>query len=403
MAERFAQDFGQVFYHSLWQSGFSCSKDFLPGIGLDNIERVQDFFEIIDKIDMVFFCDVGYGDLQEYLRKQGIPVFGCGRAQVLEIDRRHLKQELKEAGLPTAESRLIRGIDELRKILQKEKDLYVKFSYFRGDMETFHHKDWFASEIWLDNFSLQIGPYGKLATFLIEEPIEGEAVEVGYDSYAVDGVFPENIMWGYEIKDAAFVASTNPLPERLRQNSEAWSEILQSYQYRGILSTEVRVTKDNDFLIDATMRCPSPPSEIECALIENFSEIIWEGANGRLIEPVYRARYGAEFILSSDWIVEHPLALRIDRPDQVFIHGHFRIDGNDYAVVPEEFPEFGGAVGIGDTLEDAIGAAFEAAESVDGHRVHFEAAAMSEALETIKAGEKLGLTWNALPKIKRVA
>lgn len=400
MAERFAQDFGSVKYFSAWQSGFSCSKDFLPGVGLSDVERVQDLFEVIDKIDMCFFCDVGAGDLQEYLRRQGIPVFGCGAAQVLETDRLHLKHELETAGLPTAKYRVVHGIDELRRVLQKEKNLYIKFSYFRGDMETFHHRNWFASETWLDNFALNLGPYGKIATFLIEEPIEGDAVEVGYDGYAVDGVLPENIMWGYEVKDAAFIATTDPLPGRLQNNAAAWSEILQEYKYRGIISTEVRVTKDKDFLIDATCRCPSPPSEIECALIENFSDIIWEGANGKLIEPEYKARYGAEFILSSDWIVDHPLALKIDKPDNVFIHGHFQIKGNDYAVVPEEFPEFGGAVGTGDTLEEAIAEAFEAAESVDGHRVHFDSSAMSEALETIERGEKLGLTWANFPKKK---
>ena len=72
-------------------------------------------------------------------------------------------------------------------------------------------------------------------------------------------------------------------------------------------------------------------------------------------------------VLKSDWIVENPLALKIGEKDHVFLHGHFQIEGEDFAVVPEEFAEFGGAVGIGDTLEGAIRQAFEAAESVSGY------------------------------------
>ena len=160
-----------------------------------------------------------------------------------------------------------------------------------------------------------------------------------------------------------------------------------------MVSTEVKCTKNKSYLIDVTARCPSPPSEIECALIENLPEIVWEGAHGNLVEPIFSHRYGAQIILKSDWVVEHPLALQIGNPERVFIHGHFRIDGNDYATIPEEFAEFGGAVGLGDTLEAAVEEAYDAAESVKGHQIRFDESAIVDAINDIRNWEKFGLTW----------
>lgn len=395
IAERLAEDFGRVKYFSHWMTGFSQSKDFLPGIGLPEVERITDVYDVYDHIDCAMFTDVGWGGLQARMRQDGIPVFGSAYAQELEIDRVKLKESLIRAGLATAHSRVITGIDNLRKILQKEKDLYVKFSFFRGDGETYKHKAWFSTETWLHNLAVQLGPYGALAEFLVEEPIEGEAAEVGYDTFAVNGKLPQEMLWGYEVKDSGFIGTTDPLPALLRDNANRFEKVLKEYSYTGILSTEVRVTPKESFLIDFTARCPSPPSEVECAITENFSEIVYEGAHGRLVEPEFKARYGTMLVLKSDWIVEHALPLEIsDRRDQIFLHGHFRIGNKDYAVVPEGFAEFAGAVGMGDTLEAAIEEAYEAAEAISGYQVRYDGDAFSEAMDTIRNGEKLGLTWH---------
>ena len=36
---------------------------------------------------------------------------------------------------------------------------------------------------------------------IVEEAID-DAVEIGYDGYTIDGKYPQNAMWGIEIKDA---------------------------------------------------------------------------------------------------------------------------------------------------------------------------------------------------------
>lgn len=403
IAERLAEDFGQVFYFAQFQTGFKgTSKEFLPGLGLPNVERVAEFFKTFDKVDMLMFPDVGWGDLQEFLREEQYPVFGSGSGQILELDRSVLKSVMDVHGMASAKCELVRGIDELAKLLKKKKDLYVKFSYFRSDMETYHHKEWFASETWLHHLAVELGPYSQLAEFLVEEAIEGDCCEVGLDGYAVNGVMPESMLWGYECKDLAFLGTTAPLPPRLGRHAVEIENLLKPYHYSGILSTEAKITEDDEYLLDLCCRCPSPPSEIECVLMENFSDVVWEGAHGKLIEPEYRKLYGACLILRSDWIRDHPLGVEIGDKDRVLIHGHFKIDGKDYAIVPEEFPEFGAACGIGNSVEDAVGEAIEAAESVSAHQLEFSTSSFEQAIEAVKKGNELGLDWHNVGKLKAV-
>jgi hypothetical protein len=241
-----------------------------------------------------------------------------------------------------------------------------------------------------------LGPYSKIAHFIVEEPIEDElAVEVGYDAFAVNGELPEQSFWGYEVKDAAYIGTSNPVPDRLLRPTTDFANILKQYEYRGFFSTELRVTRDNEFLIDPTLRCPSPPSEVECAIMTNFSDVVWEGAHGNLIEPEYSHPYGAMLVLKSQWIIEHALAVEVGRPERVYLHGHFEIDGKSYAIICEEFEEFGGAVGLGDTLEEAIEEAIDAAESVSAYQLQFSVSSLDDAMEAIEKGNDLGLTWNA--------
>ena len=400
MAERLAQDFGSVKYWSHWMTGFSEAKDFLPGLGLPEVERIADIYDVYDEIDCAIFTDVGAGGIQERMRKDGIAVFGCGRAQVLELDRYYFRQSLQEKGMAVANYEVVIGLEELRKVLKKRRDCYVKFSYFRSSSETFHAKHWPTTQLWLDDLAVILGPYGYIAHFLIEDPIDGEAIEVGADIFAVNGEIPENGLWGYEQKDSCFLGTTNPMPDRLRYNTLQFAEILKEYNYRGVFSTEVRVTKDEEYLTDPTMRFPSPPSELECAMMTNFSDVVWEGAHGNLIEPQYSHRYGAMLVLKSEWIIEHALAVDFGRSDRVYLHGHFRIDGKDFSIVPEEFGEFAGAVGVGDSLEGAIEEAIDAAESVSAHQLQFSVSSLNDAMEAIEKGNDLGLTWSGAPKLK---
>lgn len=395
MAESVVGDVARVSYYVPWERGFPMTIDALPGEGLDGVERVMDFWSALDNTDLVVFCDVGNGGLQEYLRSQGMPVFGSGSAGQIEQDRVLLKSLCRKAGIQVADYMPIRGIENLRELLLNTEDEgYVKVSYWRGLAETFHHTSPFSTRAWLDDISLRAGPYGDYVDFIVERPIGGEpCVEIGFDTYVADGLYPDLIAYGYEAKDAAFALNTRSLPARLKQVAQKIQPILKDYKYRGPISTEVRVVPKGDYFVDLTARFPEPPSSLQRFMIANWAEIMYETAQGRIVEPEYLATFGIEIVMKSAWGAEHPLALQIGRPDRVAIHGHAVIGGQDYASSPAELEEFGAACGYGNTLEAAIKDALDAADSVKGFQVSYDASALDELIETIQSGSKLGLGW----------
>lgn len=392
IAEALVGQVRQVYYFCPWDSGFPITRNVLPGVGLPGIIRIDDPFSTLEAFDWAVFTDVGAGGLQEDLRRLDIPVCGSGEGSILERDRWHLRTLAQAAGIQVAEAELVHGIDELREVLQEAGPCFVKMSYFRGEMETYKHRSWFQSEIWLNELTLRLGPAGKVIDFIVEEPIEGKpCVEVGFDTYYADG-FPEKCLWGYEVKDAGFVGFTTPLPDPLLDLQKKTGSMLEGYDYKGPISAEFRVTPDGAFLIDITARFGSPPSEIQSKLTENFAEVLYGVATGERVGPIYSAPIAAQVVMKSEWAEEHALGLEIENMDRVALHGHCQIQKKDYVVSPANLQEFAGAVGWGETTEEAVKAATTAAEGVRGYQVSFNAGALEEAQEIVETGRELGIT-----------
>lgn len=401
IAEQLVNDFGRVFYHSIWESGFSQVQDFLPGVGIEGVERVVDPFDYLDKSDLIIFPDVGLDGLQQFLRERGFLVWGSARAGELERNRCLLKEKLESEGMDVADYEIIKGLPALRKYLADPKNAnqWVKVCYFRGLTETHEHVAGFASEGWCDDVAVKLGPFQRDMIFLVERAIEGDAVEPGVDIYAVEGEIPQECMWGYENKDCGlFGFCGGPLPKRLAAATEKFLPVLREYDYRGPLSLEFRVTSDGEYLIDVTARFPSPPSEAQMLNTKNIAEIMYQGARGILVEPEYRYQYVAQFVMKSDVLESHPLGVQY--PDTwedksamggVLVHGLCVIDGKRYAVSPHEIEEFAGAVGLGDSFATACEAARDVAESVEGDKVSFSKDALSQIMDTIEQGKELGL------------
>lgn len=393
-AEVLVGAFGRVLYHSPWESGFAVPIPAMPGTGLDGVERCDEFFDALDETDLVVFTDVGHCDLQEWLRRQGMPVFGSGAGGKLEQDRVLLKSVCQRANIDCADHASIRGIDALREFLEREPgELYIKLSYFRGLTETEHFESMLESRPWLDKLSLDAGPY--VPEFLLERPIdEKPCIEVGIDTFCAGGEFPSTIMWGYEAdKDNCYVGTIGPLPERLQRLVGRLGPILRGYDYRGPLSTETRETEDKSYLIDLTCRMPEPPSSLKRFMVTNSAEVWWEAAHGRVVEEEFAAPVGVQIVWKSIDGQEHPLAVNVGRMDRVTIHGHCVFDGQHYAVSPPKLEEMGGACGLGDTAAEALRDAIDAADSICGRGVHYDSGALEKIAEAIQQGRELGLGW----------
>lgn len=368
-----ARDFGRVLYYVPWTSGMPKSNALMIGEGIEGVERVASPWGHYDEIDIWIFPDVYEGDLQAFLASQGKRVWGCRNGAELEIDRPASKEASKKLGIDIGPYKVITGLDALRRHLKKHDDQWVKISGTRGDMETFGAKSYEKVEPRLDELEHNLGALKKVMQFTVEDGIN-DAIETGYDGYCIDGKFPKGAMTGVEVKDEAYLMKTirwSELPEQVRSVNEKLAPALKKYGYRGFISTEVRCTDDGKaYLIDPCCRAGSPPNELYQVMMSNMAEAIWYGAEGIVIEPDFRAKWGAEVLLISEWAdqnwmhVSFPPEVR----DNVKLRNFCCIEG-EYYVIPQwtGSAEIGAVVALGDTPDEAIAECKRIAQLVEGH------------------------------------
>jgi hypothetical protein len=161
------------------------------------------------------------------------------------------------------------------------------------------------------------------------------------------------------------------LPDQVRSVNEKLAPALKRYGYRGFISTEVRCTKDGKaYLIDPCCRAGSPPNELYQVMMDNMAEAIWYGAEGIVIEPEFRAKWGAEVLLISEWADQN--WMHVSFPDNirenVKLRNFCRIE-DQYYVIPQwtGSAEIGAVVALGDTPDQAIENCKKIAEQVEGH------------------------------------
>lgn len=373
IAVTLAKSFGRVLYYVPWTNGYPKSNALLIGHGIEGIERVFSPWPYYDDIDLWVFPDVYEGELQQWLASQGKRVWGCRMGAELELDRPKSKEATKKLGIDIGPYKVITGLDALRSHLKKHDDQWVKISSTRGDMETFGAKSYEKVEPRLDELEHNLGAKKKIMEFTVEEGIN-DAVETGYDGYCIDGKFPKNAMTGVEVKDEAYLMKTirwAELPEQVRSVNEKLAPALKAYGYRGFISTEVRCTEDGKaYLIDPCCRAGSPPNELYQVMMANMAEAIWYGAGGIVIEPEFRAKWGAEVLLISEWADQN--WMHVSFPEEVRENvklRNFCCIENQYYVIPQwtGSAEIGAVVALGDTPEQAIAEVKRICEQVEGH------------------------------------
>ncbi|EJN14739.1 hypothetical protein PMI42_01713 [Bradyrhizobium sp. YR681] len=390
LAVTLAKSFGRVLYYVPWTSGMPKSNALLIGEGLPGVERVENPFDCFDEVDIWIFPDVYEAGMQKWLVAQGKRVFGCRGGAELEIDRPVSKEKSKKLGIDIGLYKVITGLDALRKYLKAHDDQWVKISGTRGDMETFGAKSYDKVEVRLNELEHKLGAYTKIMQFTVEAGIN-DAVETGYDGICVDGRFAKSAMTGVEVKDEAYLMKTvrwSELPEQVRSVNEKLAPALKGYGYRGFLSTEVRCTKDGKaYLIDPCCRAGSPPNELYQVLMENIAEVIWNAAEGIIVEPEYKAKWGAEVLLISEWADQNWMHVAIPKEvrDFVKLRNFCCIEG-EYYVIPQwtGCAEIGAVVAFGNTPDEAIANCKAVAEQVEGHLLDKPVDALDVAREQLE-------------------
>lgn len=394
MAEKLAETFKKVYYYMPQSEPYPCSKTAKIGTGL-KVERIYEFWSYVDKADLIVFPDCYDGEMQHWLREKGYTVFGNGRGEKLEMDKVFFLETLEKAGLSVSRTYRAEGIDDLIKYLEKHEDeCWLKTSYYRGDFETKKFTSMAQIMPWIDHLKTRIGRNEADIEILVQDKIESE-VEVGYDGFCIDGQYTINSVTGYEIKDRGFVASVQPEPPEVVQYiNDKISGVFKELGYRGHFSTEIRVTKDGEpYFIDPTCRLPSPPSELMVELYENYAEIVWEVANGRVPVPKAKAKYGAELILTSESAEDMSLCVSVPKGIRQFVKlkNHMK-EGNDYFCIPNGNAQFFGAViALGDTAEEAMSKALEYVQQIEADDLHINDDVFKAANEQIANGKKFGV------------
>jgi hypothetical protein len=405
LAEKLAESYGKVILYIPNVEAYPCPDRDVIGTGLKDVERVYDLVPVLEehsgcKPDVVFFFpDIGFAGEQRRLKADGWAVCGSGDSDRLELDKWFFQQQLEKVGLPTAHTEKLKGITALCDYLKgrKEGGCFIKVSHHRGLMETKRWLGKFLSSVWLKDLETRLGHHAESQVFLVQDKIDSVG-EIGVDTFNLNGQIPENSLCGLEAKDAGYFCKVfKEQPEILKAVNDAMAPVFEKLGMNGQYSTEVRIDeKQRGYYIDGTMRMPSPPGELMPEMYKEhcYARAIWSLAHGELpvLEPAYQ--YGAEVILTSSWLEDgHWLPIEFPPEALRFVRlKNYCIIGGKYYIVPNNNGSFlGGAIGMGNTPEEACKMALKYAESVHGEDVKYESDVLERAQKGIEKMKSVGI------------
>ena len=334
IARTLGNAYAKVFYTSPEERDCPLLREASVGQGFDEIERVKSLWDVKDECSLFVFPDIGFEAEQRELRSQGLPVWGCGDAGLLESDKGLFLDTLSETDLPVAPHTIIKGLTNLMLHLKEEEDKYIKIDFYRGDFETMHWTCWAEMEGELDSYAVRFGKLKEQVVFYVFDAIDAE-IEDGVDAWCVGGEWPETVLHGVENKDKSYIGTLqkfSELPEEVRCVNDCFGPILNKLTNGGAMkfSTEVRITDEGEsFMIDPTCRFGSPPSQGECLLIKNLPEIIYRGALGEMVEPDTEDEFVVQAFLSLSGDRDEWKSVELDDELDEHIKGGFccKVDG----------------------------------------------------------------------------
>lgn len=360
LARHLAKTYKRVLYHSHWETGFPTVNDCLVGDGFPDIERCDDIWRVMKEVDLVIFPDIYNSGLQKELVNQGKLVWGSRGGDALETKRELFHKKLGEVGLQVPKFVVKVGLTELREFLKDKEDKYVKISKYRGSLETSKFRNYDMDKGLLDEWEMEFGPAGEHIRFLVFDKIETE-LELGADTFCIDGEFPDLMLNGLEAKDEGYlgaVTKRKEMPECVQEVLTKFGPAMAKYGYRNAFSMEIRqVNKDEWYFIDGCQRYPMPGTAAQFSAWSNMPEIIYHGAAGQMVQPEKTTEFVAECVLTmkSDPWAWGKMRFEEGIAEHCHLSNCCMIDG---AVCwpPDEHhgSEIGWLVATGDTIEEVV-------------------------------------------------
>ena len=399
LATTLAESFGKVYYTSPWVSDFPSSHKTELAEGFAEFDRVPDIWEIIDDVDLFVFPDLYNGPLQMYLAEQGKRVFGSRNGDELENYRGEAKELFAELDIPQGKYEICNGIDDLRAYLKRKGStkVWVKINLTRRDTETFPCVGYELVKNRLDQLEADLGPMVKNMPFLVEDDLLG-TLDVAIDTFCVDGQYPDTVVLGTEVKGEAYLGCKkqwDDIPLRLTSIYDKLSPTLEKFQYRCFLSLESRCRDNMVWLCDPCCRAGSPPLELQLNWVTNLAEVLWEAADGNIVEPKYDGKYGFELIIHSDWAPKHPLKLEFPEKYRNQLKFRYASQFKDGLwIMPQDGgPRIAAAVASGNDIEACFEECKEIAGSLNGIQVETFTRAMVDLRENLKKLSSWGISF----------
>ncbi|MGD1007933.1 MAG: hypothetical protein ABR980_11965 [Ignavibacteriaceae bacterium] len=396
LAQRLTEEFGKVLYFSPWEgNGFPKSKFDKVGTGIKGVERIPSIWDYADsdEIDLYVFTDCYYRAEQEYLRRRGKLVWGSAGTSWLERNKMEFYKWVDKEEMPIPETSEEIGLEELAKNIKPDE--FIKIPEYRGDLETLKYYDKERSEFRLKELELNLSPFDKTYHSIRQAKIDG--VEIGGDSYTVDGQFPKKYLWGIEDKDRYYFGKIVPyesLPEQIQYVDEKLAGIFKKEKARTHFSHEMRIGKNKEpHFMDFTARFPNPPYQLHLEMTKNLGEIMYYGAQGEMIEPKYEDIYGVVAIFRSPTAEAFNLPIKV--PDKVkkFVKVmNLAIVEEEYVAVNiNKFDECGAVVGTGGTLWEARNKCEENAKDVKADGLVIDVPSKEDIENKLKELKQFGI------------
>ena len=110
------------------------------------------------------------------------------------------------SGLKRLPNHVCLGLDELWEFLEDKENVYIKISRYRGTWETKKFRNMKLDEGLLYLLGVRFFPAHNAVKFIVCFEIPTE-LEIGGDTYNIDGQWPSLMLHGLEKKDRAYFAS----------------------------------------------------------------------------------------------------------------------------------------------------------------------------------------------------
>ena len=376
-----------VYFAVVHGSAFPTLESEITGYGYREIKKVWDWGEGLEKgAKVVVFADSGFGYLADWLRDRGYYVFGSdAKTERIELDRVYFKKVMEKLDIKTPSYSVVRGINSVIEEIRRKGKLYVKISRFRGDVETFATDDPEEAEMILRRSNL--GMFDDEIFFVLEEPMEGEFVEIGVDAFFNGEKFLDIVFDTVELKWTGNFTVVNEIEDspwyRVLRKFEPW---LRKNGYRGMFALEGFWNGKDIYVTDPTPRWPYVCSYAYPRIIKNYGEVVIGVAKGMDVKVEINAKYSVQIPLYTDEPSKWK-EIKSKNWEMTAMRHSVKVNGR-VVWVPIEDNVVATAIGLGNDIDGSITKAIEVAEGIEAqgtyHRAYEFKQYLNDRLEKLK-------------------